>query len=283
MKLIARHSDNKAAFTIIELLTVMSVIIILIGLLVPGLNMLKRYARNVAQRNQFHAIGVALEAFNAEQGAYPQSDPGSAGLPCGAAALAMAMVGIDLLGYDVHGDYTQTDLSDRILYMSVGDARANRVGDLYASLSPAFAGAEYVLCDIYQRVEHRYTGNLVGMPVLYYRANTSRQLHNWTTPSESIYNYLHNDDLVLLGIPWANTTAAHPMASAGVTWHADNAGNPIPADPNIFYDNARNWDIPIRWPQRPDSYILLSAGYDGEYGTRDDILNFSQPLMRGPE
>ena len=27
---------------------------------------------------------------------------------------------------------------------------------------------------------------------------------------------------------------------------------------------------------RSDSYILISAGWDGEYGTRDDIANFPQ-------
>jgi hypothetical protein len=29
-----------------------------------------------------------------------------------------------------------------------------------------------------------------------------------------------------------------------------------------------------RQPYRSDTYILLSAGYDGEYGTVDDIFNF---------
>jgi hypothetical protein len=28
------------------------------------------------------------------------------------------------------------------------------------------------------------------------------------------------------------------------------------------------------WPYRPDSYILISAGADGLYGTGDDITNF---------
>jgi hypothetical protein len=27
-------------------------------------------------------------------------------------------------------------------------------------------------------------------------------------------------------------------------------------------------------PYRRDSYILISAGYDGLYGTADDVLNF---------
>jgi hypothetical protein len=30
------------------------------------------------------------------------------------------------------------------------------------------------------------------------------------------------------------------------------------------------------WPHRPDSYLLISAGADGIYGTNDDIRNFGQ-------
>ena len=42
MKAIAAKFDERAGWTIVELLTVMSVIVILISLLVPGLNMVRR-------------------------------------------------------------------------------------------------------------------------------------------------------------------------------------------------------------------------------------------------
>jgi len=29
-------------------------------------------------------------------------------------------------------------------------------------------------------------------------------------------------------------------------------------------------------PYKPDTFILMSAGFDGEYGTNDDITNFQQ-------
>jgi hypothetical protein len=45
--------------------------------------------------------------------------------------------------------------------------------------------------------------------------------------------------------------------------------------PRAFYDLIRNTKVPGGdKPYRQDSYILLSAGFDGEYGTSDDVFNF---------
>lgn len=253
MKPIAEQSDKKAAFTIIELLTVMSVIIILIGLLVPGLNALRRYARKVATKNQFHAIDVGLETFNAEWGDYPVSTamPGD----CGATRLTEAMVGTDLMGYDPGGTYLDPNSPARRMYLPVERANAYKLGDLYydpvtmiSNTGPLNADS-FVLCDEYRKVEHK-TGALVGMPLLYYRANA---------PSPGpIYNYADNAALIDLGKPWD--------------------GNPHQLTQPLFGQMIRNneiWDtFGIYRPKRADSYILLSAGHDGEYGTDDDIFNF---------
>ena len=73
MKRTQRQSKRRAAFTIIELLTVMSIIVILIGLLVPALNMVRRFAQGVRQHAQLHSIDAALELFNNEFNGYPDS------------------------------------------------------------------------------------------------------------------------------------------------------------------------------------------------------------------
>ena len=104
MKAITRKSNSKGAFTIVELLTVMSIIVILISLLVPALNKVRRYAREVKQSAQFHAIAVALELFSNEFDGYPDSEPndGDDIDYCGAMKLTEAMLGQDLLGFHPH-------------------------------------------------------------------------------------------------------------------------------------------------------------------------------------
>ena len=101
MEPIAKQSNSRTAFTIIELLTIMSIIVILLSLLVPALNKVKIFAKRVTQKNQFHAIDVAMEMFNAEWDGYPDSGAlGADNLPyCGAMKLCEAMVGRDLLGF----------------------------------------------------------------------------------------------------------------------------------------------------------------------------------------
>ncbi|MBA7551883.1 hypothetical protein ES705_44434 [subsurface metagenome] len=73
MKSNVKQSNREAAFTIVELLTVMSIIVILIGLLVPALNKVKQYAYDVKQKAQFHSIEAAIELFNSEFDDYPDS------------------------------------------------------------------------------------------------------------------------------------------------------------------------------------------------------------------
>ncbi len=107
-----KRTEKNKAFTIVELLTVMAVIALLIGLLVPALAMVRDRARDMQQRAQFHSISTGLEMFQADFGDYPESldnlapttDPPVAPLVAdaahygGAQKLAEAMVGWDLLG-----------------------------------------------------------------------------------------------------------------------------------------------------------------------------------------
>lgn len=296
MKPIAKKTTNKkAAFTIVELLTVMSIIIILIGLLVPALNMVKQYARRVKQKAQFHSIDVAMELFNNQWDGYPSSDARDEANQdyCGAMKLCEAMIGQDLMGFHPNSHF-RSDCTDgagnplyatptngfdpsvtdpenlkvRKTYLQLENVHAYRLWNIYGTGNPTFQDDLFVLCDVYNQVRNVDTGKKIGMPILYYKANTSNTKHDPNGPfpvpandGDFIYNYLDNDELVSLPLPWA-PTKQHPMAGA--------AGAPI------FYEMTRDKKISIDSgrPNRADSYILISAGPDGEYGTSDDIFNF---------
>lgn len=297
MKQITKRPNKKAAFTIVELLTVMSIIIILIGLLVPALNMVKQYARRVRQKAQFHSIDVAMELFNNEWDGYPPSEESAYKTPaepayCGALKLCEAMVGQDLMGFhpdshfrsdckdgagnDIYATPTNAfdpavddpeNLKVRRTYLQLENVHAYRLWNIYGSGGAApFEEDLFVLCDVYNRVRNADTGKKIGMPILYYKANTSNTMHdpNGTLPDadddkDYIYNYHDNDKLVELGMPW-DPTGVHPIFT----------------DPDKFYEMTRNKKVQVESgrPNRADSYILISAGPDGEYGTRDDIFNF---------
>ena len=296
MKPITKQSNEKAAFTIIELLTVMSIIIILIGLLVPSLNMVKRYAKGVRQKAQFHSIDSAMELFNNEWDGYPSSDAEDEANQdyCGAMKLCEAMMGQDLMGFHPNSRFRKdfTDGKGNLLYdkdptssvddpdevnlrarrgpyLQLENANTYRLWHLYGGNTGAFSGDKgeylFVLCDVYNRVKNQDTGKKIGMPILYYRADTSNTKHDPNGPfpiagddKDYIYNYLDNDELVKLKKPW------------------DGSDHPLEGEPERFYEITRDEriDIDTGRPCRPDSYILISAGFDGEYGTDDDVFNF---------
>lgn len=296
MKPTAKQPNKRAAFTIVELLTVMSIIIILMGLLAPAMNRVRRFARRVNQKNQFHSIDVALELFRAEFDGYPDSgrvDP--TGAPyCGAMKLAEAMMGQDLLGFHPDSRFLAdgTDGSGNQLYfcspppspppgnlkerkehyLPLENANAYKLADVYSNTG-IFAAIQdrIVMCDVYTRVMNISTGKKIGMPILYYKANISLTAHDLTNEDnpQNIYKYQDNDELVQLGLPW-NPTVEHPMASGGGT-----TTDGLTPDPKIFYQETWNEKITaIARPYRLDSYILMSAGFDGQYGTPDDVFNF---------
>ncbi len=296
MKPITKQSDKKTAFTIIELLTVMSIIIILIGLLVPSLNMVKRYAKEVRQRAQFHSIDSALELFSGNSGwdGYPPSDEAGDHY-CGAMKLCEAMVGQDLMGFHPNSRFLAdcTDGTNKLYdnnpvgstlypdaatnlkarkgpYLQTDSANAYRLVQLYGTENTGdFHEDLFVLCDVYNRVKNQDTGKGVGMPILYYKANTANTIHDPNTSAlptvgndqGQIYNYLDNDELVALGLPW-NTADTHPLNGTTTNFYT------ITKDKRINIVTGR--------PYRPDSYILISAGFDGIYGTDDDVFNFEK-------
>ena len=321
MKRVSNNQHSRHGFTIIELLTVMSIIIILISLLVPSLNRVRRYSIDVKQKAQFHSIAIALDLFNSEFDGYPNSDATDDETPaqnyCGAMKLCEALVGQDLKGFNPLSRFRRSDFGTApcyttpapgMLYPPIGclaadvyaenvqsrkmslqleNANAYQIRDIYRQADILAAGFTnhagfdpntYVLCDSYTRVTNKSTGKKMGMPILYYKADPTKP--GYPVPGYSptdverrnnyTYNIYDNQDLIDMGLPWNPGVYVHPLASGGTT----DLGVPVDF-PKKFYDMTRDPKVTTGdRPVRADSYILISAGYDGEYGTSDDITNF---------
>jgi type II secretory pathway pseudopilin PulG len=185
--------------------------------------------------------------------------------------------------------YTLTERED--LYLELGTANAFYLGTftdpatsvtypgLYNDPTPLEA-ATFVLCDTFNIKTMTMTGpggeavtRKAGTPILYYRANTSSkyELDSGDPPYQQPYNREDNVALINLG----------RLTQSGLFGEFHKLVNTAPnpgevnfyeyiTDPQLFASTGR------RLPYNPDSYILISAGLDGLYGTEDDITNFGK-------
>jgi prepilin-type N-terminal cleavage/methylation domain-containing protein len=319
---------KQKGFTIVELLTVMSIIIIIMSILVPALSGARKFAARVRQKAQFYEISKGLEDFEKATGAYPDSGQFDVCSPparyCGAMKLCEAMMGQDgmgfhpdsgltaLAGMDPHdttgtlrkypfnlctqhtGIYTTPETTnlryrDSGRYLDIENVRAYRIQDVWGAgniglFTANNANNDYpnsVISDVFLKPTILASctdraGEKVGMPVLYYKADTSMVEHYVNTvdpryPMFNIYRYTDNDDLVNLGLPWELTTS-HPMSS---NYESAVAVPPIPVG-TTFYQVTRNKKVTSTpRPHNEGKYILISAGWDGLYGTSDDVYNFT--------
>ena len=140
----------------------------------------------------------------------------------------------------------------------------------------------YVLCDVFGtsgRKVRLTDGKMVtpGTPILYYKANPASLLHdppNRIQTSVCIYDARDNAPIRRTWAGWPMRPSRWCCAEAAP---AGRRGMPAPrASSTSTTTSATRGVQDRRWPIRPDSYLLISAGMDGIYGTEDDIRNFGQ-------
>ncbi len=280
------------AFTLVELLLVISIIAMLIGIMVPVIGAAKKQAKTMAMKATIGAITVGLEQFRNDQSRYPDSSVRNDGtkeyclLPngngwtdervdVGAHRLAEAMFGIDMLGYSsyqVNGvnyynvnangkpcDDSLNAIQRADAYIDTSSVKIGKMADVAAPEGVAFEpkvwGNPYtpVILDNFSVKKAR--------PILYYKANTGGNLIH------EIYNYYDN---AYITNPF-NMTALVPYTGTAKDFY------------NYIWDTETGIDTgagklrsPSARPYNRDSFLLISAGPDGEYGTQDDICNFER-------
>jgi prepilin-type N-terminal cleavage/methylation domain-containing protein len=293
---------KKSAFTLVELLAVLGIIAIVVALLIPAVTTVRKMAKETQQKAQITTIDLGLTAFKNDYGDYPPSNwEFSATGPadyCGAQKLCEALVGWDLLGFhpnsawradgkDENGgdtaytgattgteDEKKANLKARKgPYLELATANVFRLGfssagakdGLFDAIDPGgLKGDTYVICDVFgvKSVTIGKKTVKAGTPILYYRANTSKKTIDSGVTSDRIYCARDNVPLTTTLNSILDDTKRHPLGDTGGTY-------------KVFYDYITDPKVAmVKWPSRPDSYLLISAGVDGLYGTKDDICNF---------
>jgi prepilin-type N-terminal cleavage/methylation domain-containing protein len=300
-------------FTLLEILTVIVIIAILIGILMPALAQIKRIAKETKQKAQLGSIDVGINLYKNDFGEYPPShgyddSAGNSYRPadyayCGSQTLAEAMFGQDLLGFHPDSVYRAdgwrkngTSIADDLYpdpfdpvnnaaHKSNLDSRKDAYLDrtnisvfmprriFNKDTSSGFLKLEpdrYVICDVFTAVSRKIKiGGMektykIGTPVLYFRANPSAenpQLIPHNDPLElvkNIYNWSDNSHLISLGT--IIDGKPHSLWTVNGERFYGFIGDPMISN--------------LTRPVRLDSFLLISAGSDGLYGTKDDICNF---------
>lgn len=284
----------KTGFTLVEVLTTIAVIAILLGFLVPALTKVQEAAQTAKQKAQFHGIEIALEAVYTDTGDYPPSAWNTAmyGQYAAPQRLAEALVGRD--GFGLHkdtiwhangtrdGNVVAGDKSNALYepdravnkaerygpYLDLEKANAVKLSTLYGTLPSGWTIDSFVLADMYKIKRNTATGKMIGSPILYYRADTTKTGHTSSSPSTSTYNVwdvtgtMSVSGFTKIFKSLSDGKTAHPLTSSTAAWFYERTQNP-------------NFTTPAR-PYRADSFILHSAGPDGLYGNSDDVFNFDE-------
>lgn len=318
------------AFTIIELLVVVAIIVLLIGLLVPSLSAARAHARNVRTRATLKSVADGLEMFVGENpedtrrtGGYPPSeaaeDEAETGtqLIFGAQWMVRYLVGKDLKGY-VPKRHVPADLltppppagwAQKNWYDDPENNYVSQVPRAGPYLQPdgltleepsKLPGAPETPppgCDA-RTLRQLVALDAWGYPILYYAANAryadrpdatiaSREgtrpgiytmkdnaLFTGMKEGSPVYpawdlNLFGGDEryrLAEFGTDPPTVASLKAAAAAGQT----HIFPYYVLSKNVWESSGQQSAVPYR----KSAYLLITAGRDGIYGTKDDVTNF---------
>ncbi len=326
---LGKHAHRRAGFTLVELLTVVGIIALLIGILIPSLSKARAQARKVKVSAQLSATEKGLEMFRNDFNDYPDSSSGTSSDPrndpitdypgggsgyrlSGAHWLARALAGHDLQGVDAKG-YTLMDRdsvkwqNNRIETGASGGFTIDNLRQLNIDRKGVYIEGNAIwLRDndqkLFQGGDPPNTGRPVmvdayNFPVLYYKANTRAGKAFSQTANDpkgiggargiGVYNLEDNAALTgsepsgAAGWQFVAGTPEHKLGK----WCASQDYSASGSDPhepdgnfvgylhNEAVHELSQSSFPQIKPLNPDSFVLISAGNDGIYGTDDDVNN----------
>lgn len=233
---------------------------------------------------------------------------------CGAQRLNEAMFGRDERGFNprtkwhptldmappVHPDgganlYSEvTEKKRKGPYSELKHGGIHTIGELWGTPTTTLYVGSNVGTDRTPVITDVFTYNLVtiagqtekvGTPILYFKADSTKRFRvdkdnrPVTSPAQTEYkNWVFNydDNLPMLQLPWLRELQA---AVPGLDKHYKEGVTNVES----FYqslterqaDMNNDGTVEFFRPFNAATFVLISAGYDGVYGTRDDITNFN--------
>jgi prepilin-type N-terminal cleavage/methylation domain-containing protein len=301
-------------FTLIELLTVIAIISLLIGVLVPAVSAARDAAKRASSRQLQESLGKGCEMFHRDFDRYPRSSgpnpfEDDVVYLSGAQWLLLQLAGADLKGYvmpDKERQYAYTPADWRDFYSLSPTMEYSRLGpyvqvegkvaqspDYYVQQAAATALPDLLKAgtqgdNYWPNNRLAFPVDAFGFPVLYYAANEQASQPFSDTAANSLPGrYTQWDNTPFTGSENGSIAgfdlgggANHPLYNLG--WLASDPKKISRPDSfaGVVYDRAmfeqnKQADGSGRvWPCRPDTFLLIAPGKDGLYGTGDDVTNF---------
>ena len=305
-----RRKKTHGGFTLIELLVVVAIISMLIAILSVGTRKVKVISKGLQQKSVFHAMKVGLELFSSDFDGHPSSQMREQFnvQVTGAQHLTEALLGRDWRGFeprtgwfpmddtsfgsnvptDLYADTTASLARRKGPYCEIKYGEVLMVSEVWSDKGPSriYGGNNAkpverspIIMDVFNRNDT--LAGRTGMPILYFkgdstklfRVDSSRQtVVNPNSAQYSQWAYNFDDNLPVLQLPWLRDTT-----QAGATVHYRDPDDASKNQAQVFYERITQQADASRHfykPYNAATFILISAGWDGIFGTKDDIVNY---------
>lgn len=296
----ARQPRRRTAFTLVELLTVIAIICILIAILLPTVGKVRLQALQAHTLQQINSIQAALEQYKQDQGAYPGPLPNSAFGTTGIATAGGTSTGTmtmtengyvalwggwepsNLTGVPTPGKYDAQFVGNGPMTFTVNVNKRVRkspfIDPAPGNLTPFQANGKDWAANGITGVSDSNVPEFMDRfqdprPIIYLRANvgatniypgypaagSAQYDTNWLSPYKKPPPDPAN--------PNKGDFIAAQMTTDFPSRTASN-GSTIPAGMQAYFTNPSIAGV----ARGQNAYILISAGIDGFYGTKDDLI-----------
>jgi prepilin-type N-terminal cleavage/methylation domain-containing protein len=268
---------HRLGFTLVEMLVVIGVIVVLIGILMPALNL--AYSHSVRNRMQFdiQTITTALEQYRSDHARYPQldyMDPSKTGVlnanyP-GAVLLCSALIAPPYVDTTVsptvtYGPGFQVVPKGQVYGPYIAADRVKIVPDPGMQALQALTPNAPAPFSAYYYIADRY-----GHPILYFKANLNSDpstpggfVANWTPPATTTASPTAPPRYNMFD----NSSAKNKTSPFGWPTDPDQTTNALIRMQLMLGDSNANGQIdPGETPATNAPYLLWSAGPDEMFG-----------------